>query len=251
VLNAPPEVVAGYRTLHLEEARYPGIALQCTPAEIAVWHQYLTLFNKTMRREHISLSANQDDAHTSWGLRLSLASAAVASAKLTLDATLAGYYSQAFASIRHMLETWQQMAYVRLNEPAARQLFSPDGVREPHQPNQNTIARGIRRFGKSDPVVLQDLGVVETEISNLKEGAHPTVLTVMQTVTADPEQLRLGATFNPDLFRRTWRIGIVALAPLLHEIVQIVQVDEDWWNEFGEIRAERSRLHDLAEGDNA
>ena len=110
VLNAPPEVVAGYRTLHLEEARYTGIALQCVPAEIAVWHRYLTLFNKTMRREHISLSGNQDDTHTSWGLRLSLASAAVASAKLTLDATLTGYYSQAFALIRHMLETWQQMA---------------------------------------------------------------------------------------------------------------------------------------------
>src|SRR5215213_361898 len=152
-----------------------------------------------MRREHISLSANQDDAHTSWGLRLSLASAAVASAKLTLDATLAGYYSQAFALIRHMLETWQQMAYVRLNEPAARQWFSPDGVREPHQPNQNTIARGIRRFGKSDPMVLHNLGTVENLMRDLNQGAHPTVLAVMQTDTPDPEQRRLGATFNPDL----------------------------------------------------
>ena len=91
------EVIGGYRTLHLQEAKDTGIALANMPAEIAVWHRYLTLFDRTMRKEHISPSENQDDARTAWGLRLSLASAAAASAKLTLDAALAGYYFQAFA----------------------------------------------------------------------------------------------------------------------------------------------------------
>ena len=250
VLNAPAHVVAGYTTLHLQEAKYTGIALEKMPAEIAVWHRYLTLFNRTMRREHISPSDNQDDARTSWGLRLSLASASAASAKLALDATLAGYYSQAYALIRHMLETWQQMTYVRLNEPAASQWFSPDGVREPRQPNQNTITTGIRRFGKNDPMALHNLRAVEKEISDLNKGAHPTVLAVMQTDTPDPELRQLGANFNPELFWRTWSIGTVALALLLHEIAQIVEVDVDWWTEFDAIRAERTRLHELAqEGD--
>jgi len=148
--------------------------------------------------------------------------------------------------INFLLETWQQMAYVRLNETAASQWFSPDGVREPHQPNQNTITNGIRRFGKNDPMVLNNLRAVEKEISNLNKGAHPTVLAVMQTDTPDPEQRQLGANFDPDLFRRTWSIGTVALALLLHETIQIVEVDADWWTEFGEIRAERSRLHEHA-----
>jgi hypothetical protein len=136
------EAIAGYRTLHLQEAKYTGIALANMPAEIAVWHRYLTLFNRTMRKEHVSPSENRDDVRTAWGLQLSLASAASSSAKLILDATLAGYYSQAFALIRHMLETWQQMAYVRLNERAARQWFSPDGIRNPKQSNQNTVTKG-------------------------------------------------------------------------------------------------------------
>jgi hypothetical protein len=250
VLNAPMDVIAGYRTLHIQEAKYTGIALANMPAEIAVCHRYLTLFNRTMRKEHISPSENQDDARTAWGLRLSLASAAASSAKLTLDATLAGYYSQAFALIRHMLETWQQMAYVRLNERAASQWFSPDGIRNPQQPNQNTVIKGIRRFGKHDPMVLNNLGAVEKEFENLNNGAHPTVLAVMQTDTPDPEQRQLGANFNSELFARTWSIGTVALALLLHEIAQIVEVDADWWTEFGAIATERARLHERPpEGD--
>ena len=150
-----------------------------------------------------------------------------------------------------MLETWQQMAYVRLNESAASQWFSPDCVREPQQPNLNTIVNGIRRFGKNDPVVLNNLNVVEMELKNLNKGAHPTVLAVMQTDTPDPEQRQLGANFNSELFARTWSIGTVALALLLHEIVQIVEVDADWWTEFGAIRAERSRLHEHLQEGNA
>ena len=86
-----------------------------------------------------------------------------------------------------MLETWQQMTHVRLNEPAASQWFSPDGVREPRQPHQNTITNGIRRFGKNDPMALHNLRAVEKEISDLNKGAHPTVLAVMQTDTPDPD----------------------------------------------------------------
>jgi hypothetical protein len=251
VLNAPMDVIAGYRTLHLQEAKYTGIALAQMPAEIAVWHRYLTLFDRTMRREHISPSVNQDDARTAWGLRLSLVSASAASAKLTLDAALAGYCSQAYALIRHMLETWLQMTYLRLNERAAQLWFSPDGVRNPQQPNQNTITKGIRRFGKTDPVVLHNLNTVEKEISDLNKGARPTVLAVRQTNTPDPEQRQLGANFDPELFRRTWSIGTIALALLLQEIIQIVEVDMDWWSEFDAIRVELSRLHEPEHESNA
>jgi hypothetical protein len=203
VLNAPLEVVAGYPTFHLQEAKYTGIALETMPAEITVWHRYLTLYNRTMRLEHISPSENQDDARTAWGLRPSLASAAASSEKLTLDATLAGYYSQAIALIQHMLETWQQIAHVRLNERAASQWFRPDGIRKAQQPNQNTVTRGIRRFGKHDPMVLNNLEAVEMEFDNLNKGAQPTVLAVMQTDTPDPEKRQLGENFNSELFART------------------------------------------------
>jgi hypothetical protein len=95
--------------------------------------------------------------------------------------------------------------------------------------------------------VLNNLSAVETQMLDLNRGAHPTVLAVMQTDTADPEQRQLGANFDPQLFRRTWSIGTIALAVLLHEIVQIVEADAGWWNEFGMIAAERTRLHELTE----
>jgi hypothetical protein len=99
-------------------------------------------------------------------------------------------------------------------------------------------------------MMLHNLNTVEKEICDLNKGAHPTVLAVMQTDTPDPEQRQLGANFNSELFSRTWSIGTIALALLLHEIGRIVEIDADWWTEFGAIATERARLHErLPEGD--
>jgi hypothetical protein len=93
-------------------------------------------------------------------------------------------------------------------------------------------------------MVMHNLNTVEKEICDLNKGAHPTVLAVMQTDTPDPEQRQLGANFNSELFSRTWSIGTIALALLLHEIAQIVEGDVDWCTEFHAIAAESSRLHE-------
>jgi hypothetical protein len=240
-MPAAPEVLAGYRALHMHEAKYTAIALGNEPAEIAVWYRYLTLFDRTMRREHESPFDLDSDSHVAWGLRLSLTSAAAGTAKLALDATLAGYYSQAFALIRHLLETWLQMVYVRLNPSAAPQWFSPDGVRKAQQPNQNTIINGIKRFGKQDWPLLHNVEEVSGLLRRLNEGAHPSALAVVQTDTDNPELRQLGANYNKELFEETWSMGTLALAMLLHEIAETVPPDEQYWDEFASIGADRSR----------
>src|SRR5688572_4256965 len=109
MLDGTAELVAGYEILHNQEAKYTAIALAELPDGIALWYRYLTLFDRTLRGEHESPFDERDDRHKAWHLRLRLSGVAVATAKLALDAALAGYYSQAYALLRHMLETWQQM----------------------------------------------------------------------------------------------------------------------------------------------
>ena len=60
-----------------------------------------------MRREHDWGEDDPSDACWSWSVRLNLASGAAATAKLTLDAALAGYYSPAYGLLRHLAETWE------------------------------------------------------------------------------------------------------------------------------------------------
>ena len=57
-----------------------------------------------MRREHDWGEDDPSDAYWSWSVRLNLASGAAATAKLTLDAALAGYYSPAYGLLRHLAE---------------------------------------------------------------------------------------------------------------------------------------------------
>ena len=62
-----------------------------------------------MRREYEWPKTEPDDEYWSWKARLNLAIVAESTAKLVLDASLAGYYSQAYGMLRHMVETWEQM----------------------------------------------------------------------------------------------------------------------------------------------
>lgn len=241
VLRTSADIFSGYRRLHIQEAKYTDMALNVMPTETAVWYRYLTLLDQTMRREHESPFGPDSDAHVAWGLRLSLMSAAAATAKLALDATLAGYYSQGFALIRHLLETWLQMVYVRLNERGARQWFSPDGTSPARQPSQNTVINGIKRLGKKESRLLENVAAAEQLLQRLNKGAHPSSLAVTQTDTNTPEFRQLGANFIPELFSETWSTGTVAIALLLHEIAATAPVDDKWWDEFHAIGEERTR----------
>jgi hypothetical protein len=161
VLPVSAEVIAGYRTLHIQEAKYTKTALEAMPDAVANWYRYLTLYDQTLRREHEWPEDQPSDAYWSWSVRLNLASGALGSAKLALDAALAGYYSQVYGLLRHMAETWEQMVYLRFNQQAAKQWFSPDGVKPAQEPRQNTILRGIRKHGKTEFELLGNLDLIE------------------------------------------------------------------------------------------
>ncbi len=239
VLPTPPEVHAGYRTLHIQEATYTRKALEAMPDAVANWYGYLTLYDQTLRREHEWPQDESSDAYWSWSVRLNLAAGALASTKLALDAALAGYYSQAYGLLRHMAETWEQMVYLRFNEEAGKQWFSPDGVQPAREPSQGTILRGIRRHGKSERGLLGNLNVVEEKVQALNKGAHPSGLMMVQVSTTTPGMRQLGGPLNEALLGACMDLGTVLMALLHHEIQHIAPVDADWETPFDALGEDR------------
>ena len=211
------------KALHEQEARYTEFALREMPDAVALWYRYLTLYDKALRREHESPSTF-DDHHRAWDSRLRLASTAAATSKLALDAALAGYYSQAFALLRHMLETWQQMVYVRINPAAAQQWYSPDGKRQPTEPLQSTIVNKLRKYGKQDRELGHNAAEIERQITYLHKGAHPSGLAAAQVETGKPGFLQLGANYDRRFLGHVMSKGIVAQALLVKELTASVPV---------------------------
>ena len=249
VIPVPGTVIAGYRKLHIQEAKYTLRALEAMPEAVANWYGYLTLYDRTMRREHDWGEDDPSDAYWSWSVRLNLASGAAATAKLTLDAALAGYYSPAYGLLRHLAETWEQMVYLRLNEQAARQWFSPDGVVPARVPSKGTVLGGIRKRGKAEVGLLNNLNLVEHTISALNDGAHPSGLMMVQVSTDTASMRQLGANFNRELLGSVMSWGTVFIALLLREIEHIVPSDEQWRAEFDALGEDRRRWHAATLGD--
>ncbi len=232
MLDGTAEFIAGYKAFHNQEGKYTATALREMPAAVALWYRFLTLYDSMLRREHASPFDDRDVQHKAWHLRLQLSSTAAATAKLVLDASLAGYYSQVFGLIRHMYETWQQMVYVRFIPAAAQQWYSPDGIRMPQEPTPDTITNGVRKFARKDPELELNAREVERQIKGLNKGAHPSGLAVAQNTTGKPGRSQLGANFDRKLLAQAMSTGTVALALLLHETARSVPVDNAWGTEF-------------------
>lgn len=246
MLEGTAELIAGYKAFHDQEGKYTAIALAEMPAPVATWYRYLTLYDRALRREHASPSTTLDDHHRAWDLRLRLASTAAATAKLALDGALAGYYAQAYALLRHLLETWQQLVYVRVNPAAARQWYSPDGTRPPREPSAGTIANALRKQGTCDRELGRNAAAVAGLIVEFHKGAHPSGLAAAQPNTGKAGFLQLGANFDRRSLENVMSKGTAAMALLLHELARTVPVDDGWQDEFAAATEARSRWHEPA-----
>jgi hypothetical protein len=244
VLPATEEVIAGYRTLHTQEEIFNRKAIETMPDAVRNWYRHLTLYDRVLRRKYEWPKEEPDDEYWSWKARLSLAIVAASTAKLVLDASLAGYYSQAYGMLRHMVETWEQMVYLRLNEEPGIGLrwFSPDGAQPARVPKQESIRKALRRFSKARnlPWIVHNLDAIEGLLDRLHKGAHPGSFTMVQASSETPGRLQLGAKLDPELLGDCLSLGTAAMALLLCEIEWLFPDSSTWQDEFKSIQQERN-----------
>ncbi len=235
LLPGPPDLIAGYRVLHDQEAKYAQIALREMPGAVAVWYRLLTLYDQAIRREHEFSGDDQD--LPAWHLLLYLANVAGGTSKLVLDAALVGYYTQGFALVRHMLESWRQMVYVVIRPGEAHRWFKgPDGS-NPREPRENTISNALLQHSTDKDLVRQ----VNHTIKALRKSAHPSGLAFGQTQTGREGFAQFGANYQRELCVRLIDWGTFATLILLREVSRAVPVSDAWLAEWQAVAKERAR----------
>ena len=100
----PEKVVCGYCALVPQEVKDSRAVFEEISGAFEPWFRMLALLEEVLRREH-DFAGKADPQGIAWLLRLRLAAVAAGTARMVLDAALAGYYAQGFALVRHMLET--------------------------------------------------------------------------------------------------------------------------------------------------
>lgn len=176
----------GYRTLHDREATYTQIALERLSEPVRSWYQYLTLFDEALRGEHESSGSYESHDHDSWELRLRLAVIEISTAKLALDAALAGYYAQALGLVRRMLEAWKMMDYARVRPDQAFRWLEPSSKTGLYPPDESSVTKEIEKYAsKKDTRLHTNISVVNQKIRECNKGTHPSELGFAQMETQD------------------------------------------------------------------
>jgi len=219
----------GYRVLHNQEAKYTGVALQQVHQPIEIWYQYLSLFDAALRSEHDSSSRPGSQERHSWELRIRITATEMNTAKLALDAALAGYYVQALGLIRRILESWRLMVFARARPDLARQWLQPNNKGKYETPDDGKIIREVQKYAsKTDKPLHRNLETVNRLIVRCHKGAHPSERSFETMETRSSEHTHIGATFNEHLLLEVLNIGCAALALVLGEIRVDLQLSKEW-----------------------
>lgn len=225
ILNVSDELLNGYLILESEERRFTAFALQRHPELVTSWYELLTLFAEAIegvrQRRRPTGPETLADA-----LRLRFLAASGGTAKLVLDATLAGYYTQAFSLIRHLFETWIRLEYVRHNPEAAGRWFeSPDGAK-PQPPKESKMLAHLRQLADYPAKPVLERVVVIARSLNVM--AHPSEHTLQQTVGVRDNVVTIGANYDPDLAPKALHEGGNAFRLVVTSTVDTLAITDDW-----------------------
>jgi hypothetical protein len=224
MLNEPPEQLRGYLALEREERRFTTHALISHPELVSAWYLHLALLHEAI--DTYRTRPKPDATPTADVLRLGFIAASGGTAKLVLDATLAGYYTQALALVRHMFETWIRLEYLRLNPGAADRWLVDDDGRPPKPPKEEKIHDFLRKQPdyKLKHIVEQTIRTART----LNVMAHPSQNTLQQTKGVRPGQVTIGANYEPDLCVKTLHEGMNALRLILTALGDVLNAPQEW-----------------------
>ncbi|MDP9472571.1 MAG: hypothetical protein M3Q71_18220 [Chloroflexota bacterium] len=228
VLAASDELLVGYLVLEREERRYTEHALSQHGAMVAHWYRLLTLLWFAVE----SAAPPPDERPRSLDslLRIQFIAAAAGTAKLVLDATLAGYYTQAFALIRHLLETWLRLEYLHARPDMAEHWYVGEDGRPPRPPGEGAIRKEVYRAANGDR--RQVINRVIQTIDKLNVMAHPSPHTLQQTIGVHPNQYNFGANYDAGLCVGALHEGQGALSLILAAFNQDAPQSEAWRDEL-------------------
>jgi hypothetical protein len=240
LLRGSSDLVKGYYELEEAERHAKLQAYGRHREEAALWYRGLSLYLRVFQGPW-DFTDQVDETYGArvLNLRGQLFGLGICTVKAALDALLAGYYSVAFASIRHMIETVIQDIYLLLY-PEEFVLWYADPGEE--QVDKQTPSCWVMVEAIKQSPNLAEHGLKVEFIDELRKawklmskGAHPTGEGINQTRSTDGSRLVFGAVYNRDYCLTGLDNGFFALNLLLVGLCGLQEQSIDW-------KAERASL---------
>ena len=224
-----PEVVEGYYTLETLERNLKHEPVNRHPESVDLWYRLLTALYRAFT-EDFRFSDGADDKLTALQVRAELLALSLTSSKAGLDLLLAGYYSPAYATIRHMIETGLFCRFIDMNPGEVGAFYAsetdPAKTKIP-QPNVSTVVRQLKQGYPNERKWFESLHKGWRHMSN---GSHPTAIGIVQTREQQTDRSIFGATYHPTLFLDGMRTGLVAVYCLAEEADRLQARSDAWRN---------------------
>lgn len=231
LLFGPPDLVEGYHALEATERNIGAQTLDQYFKAVDVWYRLLTLHYRAYMRGFPPASGSPRE-RTAWELRSELLALGLASSKAALDLLLAGYYTPAYATIRHMIETVLVCRFVETwpNEAAAFYRADEGVPQPPPAPKVSTMIRKLkRRYPAEGKQVFEPL---HRAWHNMSDGSHPSGIGIVQTRDRQSGDGILGPADHPMMFRDGARPGLIATLLIVGEVRSLHPLDEAWNAQF-------------------
>lgn len=164
--------------------------------------------------------------------------------KPAVDALVVGYYSQAYALIRTMLETWRRAAYLRVHPQGIDKWWPEQDERDDadvsefarlRPPDAKQIARALNAIGSHDLDAALDL--IRTGIKHMHSGAHPSVEAVTQ-LWEESGRRNFGPNYKKEHCEFGLQWGLIANLFLANEIHPLIPQPDDWEHELDQLDQE-------------
>ena len=237
-----PDGMSGYLRMEGEEARFRAITFARHSDLVKCWLRYFDLYHESVITQNANpLSPHDSPTAEDYSLQLQYRFVALAAgtAKILFESSCAGYYVQAYALCRHLLETWVRIVYVVARPEMAERWFHT----KPHDlsfvpPKDSTMHTEIGKSPKTQHL-KGTLEMVKHNIGRLDDMAHPSPYTLEQTAKDSGVGIKIGATYNPKLAVGTLHEGAGGFRIILDVWASIVPQSDEWHQELRVVTAEQ------------
>lgn len=222
----PPDLVEGYYMLESAERNMGMGAITAHREPVHVWYGFLTMYFRAYMAGLLPATGSPEE-RTAWELRSELLVLGITSSKSALDLLLSGYYSPAYAVIRHMIETVLTCRYIEAWPKEADAFYrpGPGALRPPPRPKTQTMIRELKKRYPNEKALFDGL---HKAWNNMGDGSHPSGIGIVQTRDLESDAGVIGATYHPAMFRDGVRPGLITTLLLLLEVKGLKPPDAEW-----------------------
>ena len=215
-------LMLGYTSEQARDDEVRLVSANAQHAAISAWLFGIDLFTAAFARDpdHLMAPPFTPAGDSAFALRRQLLAGAARASKPTLDLILAGYYREAWALERTMLDEWAECVYLRLQPPQAPV--------PPCEPAWREVARlGATRGDQDDRDLLEE---ATSYWDFLAVAVRPLSGHTALSLETNADSMAFAATYHAEYFELAVSSGLFIKCALLREVAALLQQPPQWTN---------------------